>query len=170
MQDAGRAWSEEALARIAALGRACLPVSMPAQVAAFQQCMDTLQHAQATELQGLQAMEQLWWLLQLCACTLADSGEGETPQVPGEIIDACESDSGAAVLECTGKLGRYLVQVWPLFISVMRAVPLRDCHWSISESVTVTESVTVMAVPAQLLGFETGCGFAIQTLHAWNGV
>ena len=97
MQRAQASWEEEALDRIANLARCAAPAALPALAQAVTQRVAALEGGAQPPLA---ALEQLWWLLRVAACVLADSGQGEAPLVPTEITAVCggsSRDDGAAV-------------------------------------------------------------------------
>lgn len=81
------AYSDSLFSGLAAIGRSSCQYSIPALIESFETSIHHLQQSVSNGSDPSVPLEKICWLLRMISFVLADSGDGETPQVPQNLID-----------------------------------------------------------------------------------
>ena len=81
------------LSDVATIGRAACEYVLPMIIQHLEDCQSNLQVCMKTSQDPSSTLERLCWILQSASSILADSADGEVPQVPVAISDACATVS-----------------------------------------------------------------------------
>ena len=81
------AYSDSLFSGLAAIGRSSCQYSIPILIESFEVSIHHLQQSISNGSDPSVPLEKICWLLRMISFVLADSGDGETPQVPQILID-----------------------------------------------------------------------------------
>lgn len=87
------------LSDVAIIGRAACAYVIPNIMRELHQCQTTLQQCMQSQQDPGPCLERLCWVLQSASSILADAADGEVPQIPLAIADACAAFSSTSTAD-----------------------------------------------------------------------